>query len=99
MLREVIARAAKHERPLLVAIAQRDLAQLLSRGGDVTAAKELAQTARAALEQLGAKVEIAKLDAWSQERTFQRTNDSAGGSLPPPAMTQTTPLRPPSPGP
>jgi len=99
MLREVIARAAKHERPLLVAIAQRDLAQLLSRGGDLTAAKELAQTARAALEQLGAKVEIAKLDAALQERTIQRMNDLADSFLPPPAMTQTTPLRPPSPGP
>src|SRR6266576_2342696 len=92
MLREVIARAAKHERPLLVALAQRDLAQVLSRGGDVTAAKELAQTARAALKQLGAKVEIAKLDAWLQERTVQRT-------LPPPGILQAPSLNPPPPGP
>jgi len=92
MLREVIARAAKHERPLLVALAQRDLAQVVSRGGDVTAAKELAQTARAALKQLGAKVEIAKLDAWLQERTFQRT-------LPPPGILQAPSSNPPPPGP
>ncbi|PYP55277.1 MAG: hypothetical protein DMD40_13935, partial [Gemmatimonadetes bacterium] len=61
--REVIARAAKHERPLLVAIAQRDLAYLLARGGNNEAAREVAETARATLEQLGAKAEAEKLDA------------------------------------
>ena len=63
MFREVIARAAKHERTLLVAIAQRDLANLLAREGNVAAAREVAETARATLEQLGAKAEAEKLDA------------------------------------
>lgn len=63
MFREVIARAAKHERPLLVAIAQRDLAHLLAREGNIAAARELAETARATLERLGAKAEAEKLDA------------------------------------
>ncbi len=63
MFREVIARAAKHERPLLVAIAQRDLANLLAREGNIAAARELAETARATLEGLGAKAEAEKLDA------------------------------------
>ena len=63
MLREVIARAAKHERPLLVAMAQRDLAYLLAREGNVVAAREAAQTARATLDRLGAKAEAEKLDA------------------------------------
>ena len=63
MFREVIARAAKHERPLLVAIAQRDLACLLAREGNVAAAREAAETARGTLERLGAKAEAEKLDA------------------------------------
>ena len=63
MFREVIARAAKHERPLLVAIAQRDLAYLLAREGNIAAAREAAETARATLERLGAKAEAEKLDA------------------------------------
>jgi len=63
MFREVIARAAKHERPLLVAIAQRDLAYLLAREGNIAAAREVAETARATLERLGAKAEAEKLDA------------------------------------
>ncbi len=63
MLREVIACATKHGRPLLVAIAQRDLARMLAREGDVAAAKQVAQTARATFERLGARVEIEKLDA------------------------------------
>ncbi|HEV8382896.1 MAG TPA: tetratricopeptide repeat protein, partial [Gemmatimonadales bacterium] len=63
MFREVIARAAKHERPLLVAIAQRDLAYLLAREGNLTAARETAATARATLDRLGAKAEAEKLDA------------------------------------
>src|SRR5438093_1130496 len=46
LLRDVIHRAAEHRRPLLVAMAQRDLAQLLARRGDVAAATETAQTAR-----------------------------------------------------
>jgi hypothetical protein len=63
MLREVIERATEHGRPLLVAIAQRDLAQMRAREGDVAAAKQVAQTARATFDRLGAKVEIEKLDA------------------------------------
>src|SRR5712691_6020322 len=47
MLREVIDRATEHGRPLLVATAQRDLAQLLAREGKVVAANEVAETARA----------------------------------------------------
>src|SRR5436309_1467644 len=62
MFREVIARAAKHERSLLVAIAQRDLAYLLAREGNIAAAREVADTARATLERLGAKAEAEKLD-------------------------------------
>jgi len=61
MLRGVIERAREHERPLLVAMAQRDLAHLLAREGEVAAAKKLAKTARATFKQLGAKVEITKL--------------------------------------
>src|SRR2546422_7464408 len=63
MLREVIDRATKHERPLLVATAQRDLAQMLTRDGDVAAAREVALRARATFERLGARVEIDRLDA------------------------------------
>jgi tetratricopeptide (TPR) repeat protein len=63
MLRQVIERATEHERPLLVAIAQRDLAHLLAREGQVASANEVAQRARATFERLGATVEIAKLDA------------------------------------
>jgi ATP/maltotriose-dependent transcriptional regulator MalT len=98
MLREVIARATKHERPLLVALAQRDLAQLLSREGDVAAAKGMAQTARAALDLLGAKVEVAKLDTWLRDRAFQRMDDVADSPLPPPGMLQSPPLNRPRTG-
>ncbi len=63
MLRSVIDRATQQERPLLVACAQRDLAQMLACLGDVAAAKQLAQRARATYERLGARLEVAKLDA------------------------------------
>jgi tetratricopeptide (TPR) repeat protein len=62
-LREVIDRATRHRRPLLVAAAQRDLAHLLDRAGDAAAAQQMAQTARATFDRLGAKAEIEKLDA------------------------------------
>jgi tetratricopeptide (TPR) repeat protein len=62
-LRQVIGRATEHERPLLVANAQRDLAFLLAREGQVAAANEMARRARATFERLGARVEIDKLDA------------------------------------
>src|SRR5213593_3292554 len=63
MLRAVIARATQHDRPLLVATAQRDLASLLHRIGDRPAATVMAQAARATFERLGATAQIAKLDA------------------------------------
>ena len=63
LLREVIARATEHERPLLVAMAQRDLAHLLARKAGVAAAKQEAQGARATFHRLGARAEIVKLDA------------------------------------
>ncbi len=62
-LREVIDRATEHARPLLVASAQRDLAYLLAREGEVTAAKQMARAARATFHRLGAKVDVEKLDA------------------------------------
>jgi tetratricopeptide (TPR) repeat protein len=77
MLREVIARAAKHERPLLIAIAQRDLAYLMAREGNVAAARELAQTARATLDRLGAKAEAEKLDALLTAPNIDGTADIA----------------------
>src|SRR6266705_1181306 len=54
LLRDVIARATTHERPLLVASAQRDLAYMLALAGEVAAAKQVAQTARATFERLDA---------------------------------------------
>jgi len=63
MLRAVIARATEHDRPLLVATAQRDLAGLLHRAGDGAAATAMARAARATFDRLGASGEIAKLDA------------------------------------
>jgi len=62
-LREVIDRATEHARPLLVASAQRDLAYLLAREGEVTGAKQMARAARATFHRLGAKVDVEKLDA------------------------------------
>jgi len=63
MLREVIDQATKHARPMLVAAAQRDLAYLWARHGDVGPAKEMARQARAAFHRLGSKVEIEKMTA------------------------------------
>ena len=63
MLRQVIDRATAQERPLLVASAQRDLAQLLALLGDVAEAKQLALTARATFDRLRAKAESEKLEA------------------------------------
>jgi tetratricopeptide (TPR) repeat protein len=70
MLYEVIDRATAHERPILVAAAQRDLARLMAREGQLGAAKKVAQAARAAFDRLGATVEIAKLDALLEEPPF-----------------------------
>ncbi len=63
-LRDVITRAGEHRRPLLAAIAHRDLAHVRARRGDVAGATDAAQTARGMLERLGAKGEVAKLDAF-----------------------------------
>lgn len=62
VLREVIARAETYSRPLLVAITQRDLAQLELRQGHAEEARHLAQQARGIFQQLGASVEVEKLD-------------------------------------
>src|SRR5712691_10438890 len=88
MFREVIARAAKHERPLLVAIAQRDLAYLLARAGNI-AAREVAETARATLERLGAKAEAEKLDALLNAPRLEP---------PPPPRSESSALEAPRPG-
>jgi hypothetical protein len=73
MLREVIARATKHDRPLLIATAQRDLAYLLAREGEAAAARDAAQAAYATLDRLGAKVEAERLDALLKELAPRRT--------------------------
>lgn len=62
ILRDVVNRATQHQRPLLAAVAQRDLAYLLQRKGQERMAKDLALTARSAFDRLGATVEIEKLD-------------------------------------
>jgi tetratricopeptide (TPR) repeat protein len=62
MLRKVIARASEHARPLLVAMAKRDLARLLDRLSAPGEAKGLALDARAMFDRLGAKAEVARLD-------------------------------------
>ncbi|HEX9279605.1 MAG TPA: tetratricopeptide repeat protein [Gemmatimonadales bacterium] len=63
MFREVVSRATEHGRPLLVAVAQRDLAYLLAREGDFAAAQEAAHAARATFHRLGAKADVEKLEA------------------------------------
>ena len=63
MLRDVIDRATTQQRPLLVAVTQRDLAQLLAREGRVEAAQELAGTARTTFARLGATADVENLDA------------------------------------
>jgi tetratricopeptide (TPR) repeat protein len=62
MLREVIGRATEHGRPLLLGMAERDLAHLLLRAGDTAAGKAAAQRARSIFQRLSARAEIAKLD-------------------------------------
>jgi tetratricopeptide (TPR) repeat protein len=70
MLGEVIDRAVQHERPLLVANAQRDLAYALARDGKVQEAKAVALAARATFDRLGAKVEMKKLDVLLHDPDF-----------------------------
>jgi tetratricopeptide (TPR) repeat protein len=62
MLREVIDRATQHGRPLLLAMAERDLAHLLIKTGDVAGGKAAAQRARSSFQRLSARAEIAQLD-------------------------------------
>jgi tetratricopeptide (TPR) repeat protein len=62
MLRDVISRATEHGRPVLLAMAERDLAHLLIQTGDLSAGKDAAQRARATFQRLSARAEIDKLD-------------------------------------
>jgi tetratricopeptide (TPR) repeat protein len=63
MLCEVVSRATEHGRPLLLAMAERDLAHLLIKTGDVASGKEAAQRARSTFQRLSARAETDKLDA------------------------------------
>jgi tetratricopeptide (TPR) repeat protein len=63
MLRDVIDRATQHGRPMLLASAERDLALLLIKSGDVIEGKAAAQRARAIFQRLSARGETDKLDA------------------------------------
>src|SRR2546425_35466 len=62
LLLDVIARATEHGRPLLLAMAERDLAHLLIEGGAAAAGKAAAQRARSSFQRLSARAEIDKLD-------------------------------------
>src|SRR6266850_4894952 len=62
MFRDVIARATEHGRPLLLAMAERDLAHLLIQIGDAPGGKAAAQRARSSFQRLSARAEIDKLD-------------------------------------
>jgi len=71
LFREVVERGVEHERPLIVANAHRDLAQMYAREGDVNGARKMAQLARSSYVRLGAKVEVDKLDALMREPDFR----------------------------
>ncbi|HVH69084.1 MAG TPA: tetratricopeptide repeat protein [Gemmatimonadales bacterium] len=77
VLRDVIQRATEHARPLLMAAAERDLAQLLARTGDAVGAREAAQTARARFVRLGAATEVAKLEKLLGQCTTRFTGRQA----------------------
>ncbi len=62
MFRDVVARATEHGRPLLLAMAERDLAHLLMQMGDAAGGKAAAQRARSSFQRLSARAEIDKLD-------------------------------------
>jgi tetratricopeptide (TPR) repeat protein len=62
LLRDVTSRATEHGRPLLLAMAERDLAHLLLKAGDTTGGKAAAQRARSTFQRLSARAEIDKLD-------------------------------------
>jgi tetratricopeptide (TPR) repeat protein len=83
ILRDVITRATAHGRPLLVALAQRDLADIMTREGQTDAAQQMAEAARATFDRLGAKVEREKLDALLGEPAAMRVP-------PPPVAGQPT---------
>jgi len=63
LLREVIIRATEHGRPLLLAMAERDLAHLLLQTGETAGGKAAAQRARTIFQRLSARAEIDQLDA------------------------------------
>jgi len=63
MLREVIIHATEHGRPLLLAMAERDLAHLLLQTGETAGGKAAAQRARSIFQRLSARAEIDQLDA------------------------------------
>lgn len=69
MLRNVIDRAEAFGRPLLAALAERDLARLLHRPGKTSEADELIRRARVRFKQLGAEVEVRKLDELTANAT------------------------------
>ena len=62
LLTEVMAQAEAFERPLLLGSAQRDLAQLTFRRGQLEVARDLAQRARGVFVRLGARTEVEKVD-------------------------------------
>jgi len=62
LLLDVIAQSELFSRPLLLGIAQRDLAQLAFRRGHLQEGRNLAKHARGILDRLGARVEVEKLD-------------------------------------
>ena len=65
----MIERATALGRPLLVALAERDLAHLLHRQGRDEEAAALADRARERFENLGAVVEVRRLDELLTEFT------------------------------
>lgn len=62
MFRDVLARATSLRRPRLVAYVERDLARLLHRQGRNQEAEEMANRSREKFENLGAVVEVRRLD-------------------------------------
>ncbi|HEY2824767.1 MAG TPA: hypothetical protein VGI83_04410 [Gemmatimonadales bacterium] len=63
LLRDVIVRAKRLNRPLLIADAERDLSRLLKRTERAAEAREVAVSAKKGFESLGAVVEVRRLDA------------------------------------
>ncbi len=70
VLREVVSRALVHERPLLAAWAERDLAVLLCRWGRLGEGEELARSARVRFSELGMDAEVKKLDELLSQRAL-----------------------------